>query len=322
MVGEIRGGSLDAAMSAEGAQLADVIRTVKAGDAVGAKQCWDAVGVQDEETLVKAGSDDGLTALGLACKLGHSAVVSTLLEHPCIDPNLAKRTTSTLMVAAGRGFADVVQALLVHPRIDVNQKRRDGVTALMLSIQQGHSETTKLLLRHPRLKPSIKALFPERITPLVLAIRQRQAREVALLLQCDRLHLEDNVWMRETPLEYAQSLATQCDAREEERGDSVEKRAARSSREIIELIQAFELGGPARVASLVEPGDRLVDSCCPANAVVDVVEELRLCRQLLAMKLPEEAAPCARGQRPRCTLPRESAGRLWRRFSKVGGLRC
>lgn len=280
----------------QGAGLQHLISAIRANDMVAAKANWDSVVVLDEDQLGAAGSD-GLSALGLACQLGNVDMVSMLLQHPLVDPNKAKRTTTNLMIAAGRGYAGAVRALLAHPRCDVNLKRRDAVTALLLSVQEGHREVTRALLQHPRTQPSVKALLPERLTPLVLAVRQQNPQQVALLLQSDRLLMSENVWMRETPLDFARSILNRDQPQNQANAEpclpSLGNQQQQSPiQRIVEMLEAFDASGYQGVAQMVEPCDRLfghnineIGGKDPAG----FAHELALCHDLLQSQLSPEA---------------------------------
>jgi len=264
------------------AELGQLIAAIQRGAADEVRAHWEAVVVVEEEALIAAGSQEGLSALGLACRDGQGEIVAVLLKHPLVDPNFAKKTTTTMMLAAGRGHAAICQKLLSHPRTDANLKRRDGVTALMLAVQQGHHDTTKTLLQHPRVRPSMKALFPERVTPLILAIRQQRREIVSLLLQCERLLTSENHWMRQTPLDYAKSLEGSRDALPASK-DAVESEATQPS--VVDLLEAFEKGGCRRVMEL--SSDRLYP---PEQDTTNFEHELGLCESLLLLQLPLEAS--------------------------------
>lgn len=84
-------------------------------------------------------SDRG-TALTLAAKHGHEAVVETLLDAGA-DPNVADVAGMTpLMLAAGR--ADIVEMLIAH-KADVSAVSHEGRNALMLTTSEN---VAKLLL--------------------------------------------------------------------------------------------------------------------------------------------------------------------------------
>lgn len=282
----------------QGAGLQHLISAIRTNDMVAAKANWDSVVVLDEDQLAAAGSD-GLSALGLACQLGNVDMVSMLLQHPLVDPNKAKRTTTNLMIAAGRGYAGIVRVLLAHPRSDVNLKRRDAVTALLLSVQEGHREVTRALLQHPRTQPSVKALLPERLTPLVLAVRQQNPQQVALLLQSDRLLMSENVWMRETPLDFARSILNRDQSQDQANAEpclpSLGKQQQSPIQLIVGMLEAFDASGYQGVAQMVEPCDRLFGHNIHETVGKDpagFAHELALCNELLQCQL----SPQARGK--------------------------
>ena len=183
--------------------LPKLIAAITADDSEATAACLAAAAEVEEGALIAAGSEDGSTCLGIAAKRGSVHVVRALLKSSAVNRNVARRTTSPLMVAVVHGHLDVVSTLLADASVDVNRKRRDGVTALLLAVQANRIECARALLRERRTNPSIRSLFPQRLTPLILAIRLQRLDAVALLLQSDRFDFEDNVYMRQSPLEYA-----------------------------------------------------------------------------------------------------------------------
>lgn len=100
-----------------------------------------------------------------ACDQGHAAMVSALLQHPEVNPNLANELGITpLMCAALHGYAAVCDALLAHAGVLVNQQdvvslspcwssclapdqwQQDGCTALMYACNQDHRDCVVALL--------------------------------------------------------------------------------------------------------------------------------------------------------------------------------
>ena len=125
----------------------------------------------------------------------------------------------------------------------MNKKRRDGATALLLSVQMNRLECTRHLLLHPQIRVSVRSLFPERLTPLVLAIRLRRTEQLALLLQSPAITMDDNLFERETPLEYARSIAVDDDGADESVSVAIQR--------AIKLLKSFESGGCDAVESLI-----------------------------------------------------------------------
>ncbi|KAF7515662.1 hypothetical protein PCG10_002968 [Penicillium crustosum] len=105
--------------------------------------------------------DDGLTALHLAAKGGHTEIVTELLRMGW-DPNttndaqgqtspiIASNTTSdgrgqtALHIASANGFYNTVAAIL-NSNADLNLKDQMKETAFSLAVFNGHEETAKLL---------------------------------------------------------------------------------------------------------------------------------------------------------------------------------
>jgi ankyrin repeat protein len=94
---------------------------------------------------------DGSTALNKAADIGNSYIVQCLLAHPGIEVNntlhghLSQHETPILH-AAEMGHELVVALLLRHPDIVVDRPRSiDGLTAIDLARQQGHTRVVKLL---------------------------------------------------------------------------------------------------------------------------------------------------------------------------------
>lgn len=74
------------------------------------------------------------------------------------------------------------------------------------AVQQGHAEVVRLLLGHPQIKLSMRTLFPQRVTPLHLAMRAAREDLVTLLLAHPRLDLEENLFMRDSAITIARGI--------------------------------------------------------------------------------------------------------------------
>ena len=86
----------------------------------------------------------GYTALFAACVFGHHSVVSILLAHPDIDPNLkTKNGWTPFMIACADGGPSCVRLLLQDRRVLVNEPNNYGETPLRRAADRGHHDVIK-----------------------------------------------------------------------------------------------------------------------------------------------------------------------------------
>jgi len=84
------------------------------------------------------------TALFIACGSGHVSVVSILLAHPDIDPNLKERDGNTpLLIACLSGRTSCARLLLQDQRVMVNEPDNDGYSPLFWAAYLGHQDVIK-----------------------------------------------------------------------------------------------------------------------------------------------------------------------------------
>eukprot|EP00041_Stephanoeca_diplocostata_P006715 m.91757 g.91757 ORF g.91757 m.91757 type:complete len:216 (+) comp16511_c0_seq2:155-802(+) len=101
---------------------------------------------------VEEGTIDKVTALGVAARRGHTAVVSYLLSKGA-DVNLPMaRGVTPLTTAVAAGHTNVVSELLATEEsqtraCNVNQVEEDGWSALMIACLQGREEIAKILVK-------------------------------------------------------------------------------------------------------------------------------------------------------------------------------
>ena len=91
------------------------------------------------------------TPMIYAARHGHAAVVETLIEHqanPCENNPSATLQSNALTIAAQENQAKVIQVMTKSKQFDPDKPRKDGIPALIMAIQKGHTETTKILLEH------------------------------------------------------------------------------------------------------------------------------------------------------------------------------
>ena len=84
------------------------------------------------------------TALSAACFNGHDSVVSVLLAHPDIDPNLKQKDGWTpFMTACWSGKTSGVRLLLQDQRVMINEPNIEGSTPLRWAAFKGNQDVIK-----------------------------------------------------------------------------------------------------------------------------------------------------------------------------------
>ncbi|KAH6904798.1 hypothetical protein BKA70DRAFT_1295100 [Coprinopsis sp. MPI-PUGE-AT-0042] len=93
------------------------------------------------------------TALHMATMNGYEDMVTILLAHPSVDPNIVNPWGMTpLSLASSYGHTGIAKRLLSHPQIQVNAQPRPGVTALCEAVEWGNEDTVRLLLSYPSIE--------------------------------------------------------------------------------------------------------------------------------------------------------------------------
>ena len=156
----------------------------------------------------------GTTAVGIAAKNGDLDTLNILVSKKEIDLNKGRGTSTPLILASAYGHVEMVRMLVGHVasgRVNINAVRRDGISSLAIACSRNNAPVVRLLLRNnkgnfSKIKVNQRSLFPERVTPLLLAIRTGSLECVQLLLGHPGLSLDDNIFQRQTPLEIAQNM--------------------------------------------------------------------------------------------------------------------
>jgi len=92
-----------------------------------------------------------MTALVAACGNGHDSVVSILLAHPDIDPNLKnERGNTPFWTACFFGSTSGVRLLLQDQRVMVNEPNNYGLTPLRRAAYGGHYDVIELWIASGR----------------------------------------------------------------------------------------------------------------------------------------------------------------------------
>jgi len=124
-----------------------------------------------------------MTALHAACIYGHDLVVSILLAHPDIIPNLKDEDGDTpFMRACYEGRTSCVRLLLQDQRVMVNEPDKDGSTPLWWAAYRGHHYAVKLWIASGREMNLGKPGDVDK-TDAIGAAKQAKKTEVATLLE-------------------------------------------------------------------------------------------------------------------------------------------
>ena len=129
------------------------------------------------------------TALILAARAGHAAIVNILLADDRIDPNLADEVGETALILAAReGHIDIVRALLADQRVDPNLADEHGNTvlvALVLFLRGDHFDIIRALLSDERVDPNLADEDGD--TALIWAVRLGHGDILRVLLTDERI---------------------------------------------------------------------------------------------------------------------------------------
>jgi len=118
-----------------------------------------------------------------ACLNGQDLVVSILLAHPDIDPNLKEKDGDTpFMTASRNGNTSCVRLLLQDQRVRVNESDEDGSTPLRDAASRGHQDVIKLWIASGR---EMNLGKPEDVytTDAIGVAKQEKETEVVSLLE-------------------------------------------------------------------------------------------------------------------------------------------
>ncbi|XP_071124054.1 ankyrin-1-like [Mytilus edulis] len=107
----------------------------------------EAVGLllKENNNMINTYDDNGKTPLFVACELGHTDVVETILRYKP-DVNLSNRLgLSPLHIACSKGHFKVIEILFLS-RCDINKLDKDKRTPLYAACKAGHTDIVELLL--------------------------------------------------------------------------------------------------------------------------------------------------------------------------------
>ena len=103
-----------------------------------------------------AKDEEGWSALQRAAAEGLAVAVKELWRRPGVEVNGVEPTIgkTALFLASRLGHEAVVRALLACAEVEVNHKVRGEYTALFIAAEQGHKAVVELLLAHTAVDPN------------------------------------------------------------------------------------------------------------------------------------------------------------------------
>jgi hypothetical protein len=118
-------------------------------------------------------SNDGVTVLTFAVKIGDLSSFRCILEHPKCEPNAQDKNGRTALswcaMVADECAIAMVSDLLKRPDVDPNWKENSGQTVLMRAVQSGNPKLVETLLQSNVIDPDLGSC--RRSTPLRLAFK-------------------------------------------------------------------------------------------------------------------------------------------------------
>lgn len=134
----------------------------------------------------KAG--DGLTALIIACTLGHTELIDVLLKHGADVDLMSNNGITPLMAAASFGHANVVGKLLLSGALAKAAHPFAKTTALHFASEMGNVDVIKTLCRHQPKLGDVRNKIGG--TPLHTAADTNQSASVSALLNYCKSNVE------------------------------------------------------------------------------------------------------------------------------------
>jgi len=141
--------------------------------------------------------EDAMTALYAACNQGHDSVVSILLAHPDIDPNLKEKYGWTpFMTACYNGNTSCVREMLQDQRVMVNEPSDNGRTPLRYAACFGHLDIIRWWIASGREMDLGKPGDVDKTDAIGVAKEEKKTEVVNLLERFKKNRVETRYSMR------------------------------------------------------------------------------------------------------------------------------
>jgi len=154
------------------------------------------------EVNINLQQKENATPLYIACQEGHLDIVEVLLADPRVDVNRPRTGGFTpFHVACEWNRVDIVRAMIREaPRVDIYQPNDEFTSPLLAACAKGNAEIVKILLLVLTTEASVNVQRRDRATPFLMAVQNGHQETVEVLLQDQRVHIDQAKTDGITPL--------------------------------------------------------------------------------------------------------------------------
>ena len=141
-----------------------------------------------QHDMTTSGSSVGYKPLFHAAEHGQEPVVKLLLQRDIMaTDSRALNRSNALYRAAMRGHESVVKLLLEQDDVTADFTTPNSYTPLAVAVSSGHEAVVKLLLARDDVTANIVAMDTDESTPLYMAARRGHVAVLKLLLEVDEI---------------------------------------------------------------------------------------------------------------------------------------
>ena len=168
-----------------------------------------------EKDAIDLNESFGGTALVTALMAGHYEVAKLLINKDSIERCFQvgdgdKELHYVMLRAIGSGDVELVEFFIERKAFGINQKVRNGMTPLVMAIQDDKPAVVRLLVGKEGIDLNLKG--PKGRTPLAWAVRMGDAEMVDILLKKDGIEVNCKDAAGQTPLGIARSYPPDYDS--------------------------------------------------------------------------------------------------------------